>query len=224
MIDPQLIRRSHLFSGLTDADVALLAAIIQVRKYSRGQPLFAEGEEAGGFYLVCCGKVKIYKLSTEGRERVLHVVTPGQTFADAAIFDQGSYPAFADTLTEAELYFFPKKEFLNLLGTQGQLAINMIAGLSRYLRQFTVQIEDLTFRDVPARLARYLLELSGHAAAVVLPVSKSQLASHLGTTGETLSRTLRKLADEGLISVQGRTIQLLAPELLTDLSQSSRGD
>jgi CRP/FNR family transcriptional regulator len=119
--------------------------------------------------------------------------------------------------------FFPKREFLDLLHQHSQLAINMIAGLSRYLRQFTVQIEDLTFRDVPARLSRYLVALADNRqTAVILPVSKSQLASNLGTTSETLSRTLRKLADEDLIRVQGKTVEILNLDRLQELSTSQK--
>ncbi|MBN1958530.1 MAG: Crp/Fnr family transcriptional regulator, partial [Desulfuromonadales bacterium] len=110
----------------------------------------------------------------------------------------------------------------DLLHRHSQLATNMIAGLSRYLRQFTVQIEDLTFRDVPARVARYLLDQADQAQSVVtLPLSKSQLASKLGTTSETLSRTFRKLADEGFILVQGKTIQLVDAGALADLAQKN---
>lgn len=222
MIDKKLIRQCHLFSGLTDTDIDLLSSIVQQQNFLRKQVLFTEGEQATGFYVVVRGRVKIYKLSAEGKERVLHVVHPGQSFADAAIFDDGCYPAFAETVTECELLLFPKQAFLNLLHHHSQLSINMIAGLSRYLRQFTIQIEDLTFREVPARLARYLLDLSDDSRADVdLPVSKSQLASNLGTTSETLSRTLRKLTDEGLIQVQGKTITLLKTDCLTDLAQKT---
>lgn len=215
----RIIHQCHLFSGLTTEDIDLLSAVLQRQQHPRGTLLFEEGTEAEGFYVVAKGRVKVYKLSAEGRERILHVVHPGGSFADAAIFADGCYPAFAETLSEATLLFFPKRAFLDLLHRHSQLAINMIAGLSRYLRQFTVQIEDLTFRDVPARLARYLLDAE-HAAAdlVVLPVSKAQLASNLGTTSETLSRTLRKLVDEESIAVEGRQIRILNSERLVDLS------
>lgn len=222
MVDKSLIRQCHLFSGLEDEDIDLLAAIIQRQQYSPRQLLFSEGEFATGFYVVASGAVKIYKLSAEGKERVLHIVHSGQSFADAAIFDNGFYPAFAETLTAAELLLFPKQAFLDLLHRHSQLAINMIAGLSRYLRQFTMQIEDLTFRDVPARVARYLLDQADQThSAVTLPLSKSQLASNLGTTSETLSRTFRKLADEGFIQVQGKTIRLVDVRALADLAQKN---
>jgi CRP/FNR family transcriptional regulator len=99
----------------------------------------------------------------------------------------------------------------------------MIAGLSRFLRQFAGQIEDLTFKDVPARLARYLVELAEDGRDVVeLPISKTQLASRLGTVSETLSRTLRKLSEDELIKVQGKTITILDHDRLEDLAESSR--
>ena len=216
-----IIKKCHLFYGVSEADLQLLLSILRVRKLQKGEFLFAEGAEADGFYIVSSGKVKVYKLSPDGRERILHVVQPGNSFAEAAIFDDGRYPAFATTLDTSTLLFFPKREFLSLLHHHSQLAINMIAGLSRFLRQFTVQIEDLTFRDVPARLARYLLGLgSPLATAVSLPVSKTQLASNLGTTSETLSRTFRKLSDEEVIAVKGKTIEIIDVERLSALAAS----
>ena len=218
-----IIRQCHLFSGISEDDARLLSSIFKLKSCSKGEILFEEGAVADGFYLVISGKVKVYKLSPEGKERILHVIQPGNSFADAAIFGDGRYPAFAETLVETRLLFFPKKEFLDLLHAHSQLAINMIAGLSRFLRNFATQIEDLTFRDVPARLARYLLSLAGSSrSSVVLPLAKAQLASNLGTTSETLSRTFRKLTDENLIRVQGKNIDLLDIDQLFDLAESYR--
>ena len=217
----EIIKKCHLFSGVTETDLQLLVPILRIRKFKKGDFLFAEGAEADGFYIVASGKVKVYKLSPDGRERILHVVQPGNSFAEAAIFDDGRYPAFAETLDISTLVFFPKREFLDLLHCHSQLAINMIAGLSRFLRQFTVQIEDLTFRDVPARLARYLLSLGQSTTTTVsLPVSKTQLASNLGTTSETLSRTFRKLSDEEVIEVKGKKIEILDADRLSVLATS----
>lgn len=217
----QTIQKCHLFSGVTDEDLKLLTAVCRLRDYPRGEILFAQGEKAVGFYVVGTGKVKIYKLSPEGKERILHIVQPSNTFAEAAIFADGCYPAFAETLESSKLLFFPKNEFLDLLHQHSQISINMIGGLAKFLRQFTTQIEDLTFRDVPARLARYLTEIGGDAAKIVtLPVSKSQLASNLGTVSETLSRTFRKLSDEEIISVTGKQIEILDVDRLFDLADS----
>ncbi len=225
MAEIEIAKRCHLFADLTDDNFELLRKIVRRQSFGRGSVLFEEGEAAAGFYVVASGKVKVYKLSPEGKERILHVVLPGQSFADAAIFAEGCYPAFAETLVASELLFFPKDEFLRLLHEHSQLAINMIAGLSKYLRQFTAQIEDLTFRDVPARLARFLMDQGAdHNQRLELPFSKAQLASNLGTTSETLSRTLRKFADEDMIRVSGKTIEILNVDRLYDLAEGFRDE
>lgn len=179
----QILKHGPLFAGLSDSDLDALIEISRVREHPRGELLFSEGEEAAGFFVVLDGKVKVYKLSSDGKERILHIIHPGGTFAEAAIFGDGLYPAYAEPLQVSKLLFFPKDGFLGLLMSNGKISINMIAGLSRFLRQFANQIEDLTFKDVPSRLARYLLELSrGGKRHVELPISKSQLASNLGTS------------------------------------------
>lgn len=213
------IKGCPLFAGVTNDDLDHLLRIGKARETTKGELLFSDGEVAAGFFIVGTGKVKVFKLSPEGKERILHIVHPGGTFAEAAIFGSGTYPAYAQPLEAAQLIFFPKREFLDLLRSDSQLAINMIAGLSRFLRQFANQIEELTFKDVPARLARYLLDLAGdEAKQVELPISKSQIASKLGTVSETLSRTLRKLTDDELIVVRGKAIELLDRDRLEDLS------
>ncbi len=212
-----------LFVDLSPNDIEQLSAIVHQRKVQRGELLFSEGDTAKGFYVVAEGRVKVYKLSADGKERILHIVQPGATFADAAIFGDGNYPAYAEPLVASRLLFFPKRDFLNLLHNQSQMAINMIAGLSRYLRQFATQVEQLTFQDVPARLAKYLLTLPGaENGRVVLPISKGQLASNLGTVSETMSRTLRKLSDEGLLEVDGKNITLNDLDDLEDLAMSTK--
>lgn len=221
---PKILRQSPLFAGTTDEDIAAILRICKVREYDRGEVLFDEGDVAQGFYIVAAGRVKVYKLSPEGKERILHVVQPGGNFAEAAIFADGLYPASAEPLEKSTLIFFPKRDFLDLLTAQGRIAINMIGGLSRFLRLFAGQIEELTFRDVPSRLARYLLDLNNERnGAVELPTSKSAIASRLGTVSETLSRTFRKLSDEGLIRVEGKTIVILDAERLSDLAERFAG-
>ena len=215
------IKGCPLFAGVTNDDLDHLLRIGKARETTKGELLFSDGEVAAGFFIVGTGKVKVFKLSPDGKERILHIVHPGGTFAEAAIFGRGTYPAYAQPLEASQLIFFPKREFLDLLHSDSQLAINMIAGLSRFLRQFANQIEELTFKDVPARLARYLLDLAGdEAKQVELPISKSQLASKLGTVSETLSRTFRKLTDDDLIVVRGKVIELLDRDRLEDLSFS----
>lgn len=219
----QILKHSPFFAGLSDSDLDALMGIARIREHPRGELLFSEGEEAVGFFVVLDGKAKVYKLSSDGKERILHVIHPGGTFAEAAIFGDGLYPAYAEPLQVSKLLFLPKNEFLDLLMNNGRISINMIAGLSRFLRQFANQIEDLTFKDVPSRLARYLMELSrGTKQIVELPISKSQLASNLGTVSETLSRTFRKLSEDELISVAGKKVEILDFNRLEQLSEKCK--
>jgi CRP/FNR family transcriptional regulator len=219
----QILKHSPFFAGLSEADLDAMMEIARIREYPRGDLLFSEGEQAVGFFVVLDGKVKVYKLSPEGKERILHIIHPGGTFAEAAIFGDGLYPAYAEPLQVSQLLFLPKDGFLDLLMNNGRISINMIAGLSRFLRQFANQIEDLTFKDVPSRLARYLMDLSrGTRQTVELPISKSQLASNLGTVSETLSRTLRKLSEDDLISVTGKKVDILDFERLEELAEKCK--
>lgn len=219
----QILKHSPLFAGLSDADLDAMMEIARIREYPRGELLFSEGEQAAGFFVVLDGKVKVYKLSPEGKERILHIIHPGVTFAEAAIFGDGLYPAYAEPLQVSQLLFMPKDGFLDLLMNNGRISVNMIAGLSRFLRQFANQIEDLTFKDVPSRLARYLMDLSrGTRETVELPISKSQLASNLGTVSETLSRTLRKLSEDDLIRVTGKMVEILDFERLEGLADKCK--
>jgi len=219
----QIMKHSPFFSSLSDTDLDALMEISRIREHNRGELLFSDGEKATGFFVVLDGKVKVYKLSQDGKERILHIIHPGGTFAEAAIFGEGLYPAYAEPLQTSSLLFLPKDGFLGLLMENGQVAINMIASLSKFLRQFANQIEDLTFKDVPSRLARYLIELShGTNQTVELPISKSQLASNLGTVSETLSRTLRKLSEDDLISVAGKKVSILDFDRLAELAAKSK--
>jgi CRP/FNR family transcriptional regulator len=219
----QLLKNIPLFAGLCEGDIDDLMKIVRISDHPRGELLFSEGEMAEGFFVVLDGKVKVYKLSPEGKERILHIIHPGGTFAEAAIFGEGLYPAYAESLQAAKLLFLPKDAFLGMLHDNSRISINMIAGLSRFLRQFASQIEELTFKDVPSRLASYLLNLSrGTKRTVELPISKSQLASKLGTVSETLSRTFRKLSEDDLISVSGKTVDILDPDRLEELAEKCK--
>jgi len=216
------LKKCPIFSGLSEGDLELLMNIGKVREHPKGDLLFADGDKALGFYVVLSGKVKIFKLSPEGKERILHIIYPVSTFAEAAIFGSGLYPAYAEPLEKSQLFFLPKDDFLHALRNNSELSLGMIGGLSAYLRLFARQIEDMTFKDVPARLARFLIDHSSGGKNVTLSVSKSQLASHLGTVSETLSRTFRKLSDEGLISVSGKSIEILDFPTLEELADTCK--
>jgi CRP/FNR family transcriptional regulator len=209
----ETLRQSLLFSGLNDDDLASVAAISNLRSFGKGETLFAEGETAHGFYLLAKGGIKLCKVSPDGREKVLHFVHPGETFAEAAFFGDGRYPAEARTIDKGEALFFPREAFMGLLERNPQFSLKLIVSLSLLLRRFARQIEELSFAEVPARLASYLCELIERKSTTFqgityldLEMKKGELASRLGTVSETLSRTLRKLKEERIIDVEGSRV------------------
>jgi CRP/FNR family transcriptional regulator, dissimilatory nitrate respiration regulator len=204
--------RVPVFHGLPRSQLQALAGIAVPLAYQPGDTIFMEGDPAEGFFLILSGQVKVYKLSLDGKEQVLHFVGPDEIFAEVPVFSSGDYPAHAGALRETRTLFFPRLAMRRLLANDPTLAMNMLADLSRRLRQLTKLVENLSLKESPARLAAYLLHMSTElrqADEVELDVSKGQLATLLGTTPETLSRTLKKLSENGIIEVQTRTIRLL---------------
>jgi CRP/FNR family transcriptional regulator len=213
----EVLRKAPLFATLPDDDLRLVVAIAVSRRYAKKETVFREGDRADGFFVVSSGKVKVFKLSDEGKEQVLHVLEAGQSFAEAAIFEGGAYPAHAEALAESEVLLLPKRSFIDLLERNPKVAIRMLASLARWLKRMTDLVESLSLRDVEARLVFYLSEelksrgiVPQDGATLELPVSKNVLASRLGTVPETFSRTLKKLQDEGLIAVRGKQIRILS--------------
>src|SRR5512139_2154436 len=211
-----LLRKSPLFAGLKEEDLRRIRSIAIPKKLVKKEVLFADGEEARGFYVILSGKMKLYKISPEGKEQILHIVAAPDAFAEAALFLGGTYPAFAEALTDTQLLFFPKRDFVHLIERNPQLSINMIVTLSQYLKRFTLLIEELSLKEVSARMAKHLIDLSLKAVKegkspneVELDLSKTQLASKLGTISETLSRTLAKMKAKKIIDVKRNRILIL---------------
>lgn len=219
------ISRVPLFEGLPVKQLEELAGIVLEQKYGKGQTLFSEGSKATGFYVIVSGKVKIYKLSLEGKEQILHIFGEGEFFGEVPVFAGGSYPAHAEALEASRMLFFPRSAFIELVKREPQLSMNMLASLSLRLRRFTHLIEDLSLKEVPGRLAAYLLYLSEHdrqSSSFDLDITKGQLASLLGTIPETLSRILGKMSQQGFIQVEGRTIRILDRKALESLSAGEK--
>jgi len=211
-----------LFQGLTAEYHDELAMIVVDQEFQRGGLIFSEGDPGNGFYVIIDGKVKIFKLSFDGKEQILHILGPGEPFAEVAVFTGSTYPANAIALEKSRLFFFPRKAFAELIATQPALAMKMLATLSLRLKQFAHMIEALSLKEVPGRLAAYILvdsKQNSTVQTIKLTVSKTQLASLLGTIPETLSRILAKMSRQGLIDIEGATITILDRDGLTALAE-----
>lgn len=220
-----IMAHTPLFGGMAQKQLAQIGHIAIDKHYKRGETIFWEGEPGVGFYVVARGKVKIYKSSAEGKEQILHIFGPGNPIGEVPVFSGSHFPASAQAIEKSRLLFFPRHDFVDLIASQPSLALNMLALLSARLRQFTLQVENLSLKEVPARLASYLVYLSEEQkrpGGVVLPISKGQLASLLGTIPETLSRIFNKMTAQGLIVVNGGEITFTDRDRIAELSVSGR--
>ena len=211
------------FRGLPDDLLQALAQGSRRRTFAAGEPVFHEGEPARAFYLVRAGTVKVYRLSADGREQVLHHLGEGRTFAEAAVLTMPAYPAHAVAVADGtELIEIGAERFLALFRNDPRLAAVMVSALSMWLIGLTERVEELSVASATARLAHYLLRLpskpEGKGLALELPFAKKDLAAHLAITPETLSRLLRRWQDAGLLRNDGRRFEILDERLLVAIA------
>ena len=197
----QIINRCRLFMRVQPAARASLLAIAQPVHLDRGQTVFREGDPCPGIFVVGSGIVRIYKLAPSGKDHTLHLAGPGQTFAEVASLGCFPCPAYAEAVEDTECVLLPDDPVQALLAADHQLCRDLLIGMGAWVHHLTGLLEDIVLRDAAGRLARYLLERAGSVdGKVVLPAALKHLASHLNLTPETLSRTLRRLIDNGLLS------------------------
>jgi CRP/FNR family transcriptional regulator, dissimilatory nitrate respiration regulator len=214
-----------LFEGLPRKQHESLARIAISRFYKKGEVIFSEGDDGIGFYVIVSGRVKIFKLSPDGKEQILHFFGPPETFGEVPVFSGHSYPAYAEATGASQLLFFPKGDFVSLIRTDPSMALNMLAVLSARLRRFAAQVEELSLKEVPGRLAAYLLFLSqrsDNGDMLDLDITKGQLASLLGTIPETLSRVLGKMSRQKFIHSQGSRLKILDRQGLEAIAAGER--
>ena len=216
------LKKTSLFNCLNGFQIARLGRAIAIKSHKKGALIFSEGDPASGFYIVAEGKVKVYKLSAQGKEYIMNVFSSGQTIAEVTVFSGKDYPAYAQAITNSTLLFLPKLQLLDILREHPEIALRMLAALSQRQRHFAEMIEDLSLRDVSCRLAKYLLNLSSQKKSNTfsLDMQKSELALKLATIPETLSRNLKKLKNKKLISFKADKITILNPESLRQLAEN----
>lgn len=207
------LRRHILFTGLTDKQMEKVRQSLTVYPMEPGDHLFEQGQQADRFYFVRSGQIKLYRLSPSGNEKVIEIIRPGQTFAEAVMFmDIQNYPVNAEALAEAEVVGVHNKMFLAVLSESVETCFRVMADMSIRLRRRLNEIDALTLQNATLRLVNYLLyeipDGSRESAEISLPAAKNIIASRLSVQPETLSRILHNLSDAGLISVKGLNIQV----------------
>lgn len=219
----RFLKAIPLFSALDERQLRQLWESCRTIRLKAGQMAFGPTQKAEQFYVVLRGEVKIYKVSAKGDEQILHLYGPGGTFGEAAMWAGIDYPAYAQALEESDLLVVSRANLRRLIEAHPELAMGMMAGLSAKLREFNQLIEDLSLKEVPARLAGALLrEIRRTGRPIIqLKETKRQLAARIGTIAVTLSRALAKMKAQGLIKVRGSEIEVLDEKALDDLAENS---
>lgn len=222
---PALLARVPLFSDLTPEEILLIAAGTRELNVPRGDVIFHKGDRVEGIHLVLYGQIKLAFTSPGGSEKVVEIVSPGQTFGEAVMFMDRPYPVFAQALVDARLLLISRQAIFAELERDHRLGRKMLAGLSVRLHQLVADVESYSLQSGRERIIGFLLReipeqeediLAGGLThtptptpiTVTLSTSKGTLASRLNLTQEHFSRILHDLSEEGLIRVEGRHIHI----------------
>ena len=203
-----------LFSGLSDADHALLTQVAVRRSYPRHTLLLQEGDPGERFYLLRKGRAKVYLGNADGREVILAFLGPGDFLGEMALVDEEPCSANVMVLEESEFVSIGKSEFQKVLASSPSMAANLVKALSRRVREANQQIESLALNDVKARVEqalRGLAEKEGGELVIPARVTHRDIASMVGASREVVTRIFRSLEETGVVRVAGRRITLTAP-------------
>jgi len=217
------------FRALSRKEHAALARRFKSRSFRKGTLIFSEGDSCDGLWVVAEGRIKISRLSPSGREQVLHTEGPGATLGEVPLFDRGGYVASASALTAARLLWLPRRELEILCRRRPEVALAIIATMAGRIRAFASLAGDLALRPISERLGQLLLAEARRAGRAgprgidfTLPGTREEIAAHIGTVRELVSRSLAALTRAGLITIQGRRCVLLDVKRLEEAVGAAR--
>jgi CRP/FNR family transcriptional regulator len=207
------LAKTALLSSLTPAELKTLAARTVRKLFSAGELLFSEGEPCNGLHIIAQGKVRIFKISANGREQVLAVNVPGESIAELPVFDGGPFPASASAVEDTEVAYISRRDFQAYCLEHPEVPLKVLTVVGGRLRRLVGIIEELSFTTIRQRLISALIKLAesegkktARGIEFQLPASHQELANQLGTVRELISRNLMRLQAEGLLDVDARQI------------------
>lgn len=220
-----ILTKTPYFADLEQAQLSAIARALVERSYQRGDFIFHEEDACEGLYIVKSGRVRVFKLSSEGREQVLLVAEPGETFNEVAVIDGGPNPASVQALEPSVLLLFPKNALLSVVEGQPEVSRAFMRVFASRLRRLTGLVEDLSFRTVTGRVARILLDqlpsASGGRIEELPPqrLTQRQIAAMAGTAREVAARALKTLEEQGAVRIERGRIIVVDRRLLASLGR-----
>jgi len=208
------------FSDLDPAELESIRKLIFEKTADRAEIVLLEGESAANLYFVASGVVKMFKTSAEGKEQILSIVRPGESFNDVPIFDGGPNPASARAMGPVLLYGIKKNDMEAILRNHPQVALNVIKVLANRVRHFVSLVEDLSFKHVIGRVAKILLEHVGGQTGRGPRLTQQEMAAMAGTAREVVGRSLKALEEEGAIKLDRHRIIITDKEALKEIMEA----
>ncbi len=211
---PERLARLPYFSAVPAERLTTLAGQAAHHHVSAGELIVVESGESSGLWIIESGRVKVFRVSTDGREYILLLAGPGDSFNDISALDGGPNPANALALTDVTAWTLSAETLWAEFRANPALMQNALVIISQRMRHLVQQLDDLALCSVPTRLARYLLRQAENDALSGPGITRATVAAYLGTTPETVSRALRALEDMGAIRFDRQTILILREDLL----------
>ncbi len=208
------LKSIRYFEGLSLAELEAVKEFLFELEAERGKLVSMEGEPTEALYFVVSGAVKIFKTSPDGKEQILQIVRPGESFNEIPVFAGGSNPSSAQAMGTVLLYGVRKENLDTILRAHSIVALNVIRVLSQKLRHLVSLIEDLSFRHVTARVAKILLEYASDGSTAPQKLTQQEMAALAGTAREMIGRSLKDLVDEGIIRLERHRIVIADKEAL----------
>jgi len=208
----QTLSEFFMFKELNAEQITQIAEHSQLIDFPKGTSVFNRGEAAVGLYILLNGQLKLGVTSPQGSEKIISIVSPGDSFGEAILFLERQFPVYAQAILDSQVLLVPKSLIFSMLDNDTMFARKMLAGLSVRMHQLVQDIEMLSLQSCTQRFIGYLLQISADAidaSNITLPASKTTIASLLNLTPETLSRTMAKLQQLGLIEVNGKDVMII---------------
>ena len=218
-VQVEFLKSIPYFSGLSPTEFDSVRQLIFEKTAERGEVILLEGEPAEALFFVVSGVVKVFKTSAEGKEQILSIVRPGESFNDVPIFDDGPNPASAQAMGQVVLYGIRDSDLEAILRDHPQVSLNVTHVLSQQVRHLVSLVEDLSFRHVIARVAKILLEYSGDGTEPKPKLTQQEMSAMAGTAREMVGRSLKSLEDEGAIRLERQRIVITDKKALQEIAE-----
>lgn len=219
-IQLDLIKDNPYFIGLKTEELDYIRKLMSEKSLYRGETIVLDGEPAKALYFVISGAVKVFKISLDGKEQILDIIRPGQSFNDVPIFDDGLTPVSAQAMSQVLLYELDKNSVDTIIHKYPRVASNVITVLAKRVRILVALVEDLSFRTVLGRVAKILLDNAADGKSPGPRLTQQEMAAMAGTAREVVGRSLKTLEEEGVIKLDRHRIVIRNRDSLREMAGS----